>query len=121
MAARHRNLECPMCKRMMRSNNLKRHWKNKHKMFDMELTVKVEGKAKADRSMSSTDDLKMEILENNEIYSEKIQLGERINKVLLETNAKEESLSRQHKEALDLYQRKRLCFSLDDKITLFNW
>ena len=90
-------------------------------MFDMELTVKVEGKAKADRSMSSTDDLKMEILENNEIYSEKIQLGERINKVLLETNAKEESLSRQHKEALDLYQRKRLCFSLDDEITLFNW
>ena len=39
----------------------------------------------------------------------------------METNAKEESLSRQHKEALDLYQKKRLFFSSDAKVTLFNW
>ena len=58
-------------------------------MFDMELTVKFEGKAKADGSVSTTDDLKMEILENNKIYNEKIQLGGRIHKVLMETNVKE--------------------------------
>ena len=67
-------------------------------MFDIELAVKFEAKAKADRNVSTTDDLKMEILENNEIYNEKIQLGGRINKVLMETNVKEESLSRQHKD-----------------------
>ena len=39
----------------MRSNTLKRHWKNKHKMFDMELIIKFEGKAKVDGSVSSTD------------------------------------------------------------------
>ena len=121
MAARHRTLECSMCKRMMRSDNLKRHWRKKHKMFDMEVTVKVESKAKAGGGVSTTEGLKMEILENNEIYNEKIQLGQSIHKVLMETNAKEESLSQQHKEALDLYQRKRLCFSSDDKIKLFNW
>ena len=105
MAARHRILECPMCKRMMRSDNLKRHWRKKHKMFDMEVTVKVESKAKAGGSVSTTEGLKMEILENNEIYNEKIQLGQSIHKVLMETNAKEESLSHQRKEALDLYTR----------------
>ena len=67
-------------------------------MFDMELIIKFEGKAKVDGSVSSTDYLKIEILENNEIYDEKIQLGGRINKVLMETNVKEESLSRQHKD-----------------------
>ena len=44
-----------------------------HKMFNMELTLKVGGKAEADGSVSTTDDLKMEILENNDI-----QLGGRI-------------------------------------------
>ena len=90
-------------------------------MFDMEVTVKVESKAKDGGNVSTTDGLKMEILGNNEIYNEKIQLGQSIHKVLMETNAKEESLSQQHKEALDLYQRKRLCFRSDDKIKLFNW
>ena len=105
----------------MRSNNLKRHWKNKHKIFDMELTVKFKIEAKAVVGVCTTDGLKIEILENNEIYNEKIQLGQSIHKVLMETNAKEESLSQQHKETLELYQRKRLCFSSDDKIKLFNW
>ena len=90
-------------------------------MFDMELTVKVKSKVEAARGVSTNEELKIEILENNEIYKEKIQLGERIYKVLMETNAKEESLSRQHKEALDLYQKKRLFFSSDAKVTLFNW
>ena len=62
-------------------------------MFDMEVTVKVESKAKAGGSVSTTDGLKMEILGNNEIYNEKIQLGQSIHKVLMETNAKEETLS----------------------------
>ena len=82
---------------------------------------KSKKKAKAEGSVSTTDGLKMEILGNNEVYSEKIQLGQSIHKILMETNAKEESLSQQHKEALDLYQKKRLYFSSDDKITLFNW
>ena len=71
-------------------------------MFDMEVTVKFESKAKAGGSVSTTEVLKMEILD---IYNEKIQLGQSMHKVLMETNAKEESLSHQRKEALDLYTR----------------
>ena len=66
-------------------------------MFDMGLTVTVESKSKVGESSSTGNNLESEILDNTKIYDEKISLGERIHKVLMETNAKEESLSRQHK------------------------
>ena len=37
MADRHKILECSICRKTMRSNNLKRHWRTKHKIFDMEI------------------------------------------------------------------------------------
>ena len=77
-------------------------------MFDMGLTVTVKAKSKIGESSSTGNNLQLEILDNAKIYDEKICLGERIHKVLMDTNAKEESLSRQHKEAFDLYQRQRL-------------
>ena len=43
---------------------------------------------------------------NGKLLDEKIALGEKILKVLTDTNTKEESLSKEHKEAFDLYQRK---------------
>ena len=73
-------------------------------MFDIRLTVIVEGKS----------NLKLEILDNAKIYGEKISLGKSIHKVLMETNTKEESLSRQHKDAFDLYQRQRLVIDSGD-------
>ena len=121
MASGHRTLECPMCKRMMRSDNLRRHWRKKHKMFDMKLTVKVESNATDSESASTSGDLKMEILDNAKVYDEKIKLGENIFNVLMETNTKEDSLSRRHKEAFDLYQSKKLALNVDDDIKLFPW
>ena len=53
----------------------------------------------------SDQDLESEILANNKLLDEKIELGEKISKVLTNTNTKEESLSKKHKEALDLYQK----------------
>ena len=41
--------------------------------------------------------------------------------MLIETNAKEESLSRQHKEAFDLYQRQRLAINPDKVVKLYPW
>ena len=121
MASGQRTLECPMCKRMMRSDNLRRHWRKKHKMFDMKLTVKVESNATDSESASTSGDLKMEILDNAKVYDEKIKLGENIFNVLMETNTKEDSLSRRHKEAFDLYQSKKLALNVDDDIKLFPW
>ena len=121
MADRHKILECSICRKTMRSNNLKRHWRTKHKMFDMGLTVTVEAKSKVGESSSTGNNLESEILDNAKIYDEKISLGERIHKVLMETNAKEESLSRQHKEAFDLYQRQRLAINPDKVVKLYPW
>ena len=77
-------------------------------MFDTGLTVTVEAKSKVGESSSTGKNLELEILDNAKIYDEKIRLGECIHKVLMEANAKEESLSRQHKEGFYLYQRQRL-------------
>ena len=88
-------------------------------MFDMGLTVTVEAKSKVGESSSTGNNLELEILDNAKIYDEKISLGERIHKVLMETNAKEESLSRQHKEAFDLYQRQRLAINPDNVVKLY--
>ena len=90
-------------------------------MFDMGLTVTVEAKSKVGESSSTGNNLESEILDNAKIYDEKISLGERIHKVLMETNAKEESLSRQHKEAFDLYQRQRLAINPDKVVKLYPW
>ena len=80
-------------------------------MFDIRLTVIVEGKS----------NLKLEILDNAKIYGWKISLGESIRIVLIETITKEESLSRQHKEAFDLYQRQRLAINPDKVVKLYPW
>ena len=117
---RHRILECPVCKRTMRSDSLKRHKLTKHKNFNFQVTTIIKAHVK-DGGITSDQDLESEIVANGKLLDEKIALGEKILKVLTDTNTKEESLSKEHKEAFDLYQRKRLCFSSDDKITLFNW
>ena len=105
----------------MRSNNLKRHWRTKHKMFDMKLSVKVDSSVVIDGGPCTSEDLKMEVLNNAKAYNEKIQLGESLHKILMETNTKEESLSKQHKEAFDLYQSKRLAIKPDDTTKLYPW
>ena len=70
----------------------------------MKLSVKVDSSAVIDGGPCTSEDLKMEVLNNAKAYNEKIQLGESLHKILMETNTKEESLSKQHKQAFDLYQ-----------------
>ena len=88
MPSQHRTLECSICKKMMRSNNLKRHWRTKHNMHDMTLSVKVGSRAIIDGESCTSEDLKMEVLSNAKAYNEKIQLGESVNRILMETNTK---------------------------------
>ena len=121
MADRHRTLECSLCKKMMRSDSLKRHWRSKHKTTDMELIIKVKSKTNINGAPATDNDLKCQMIANDMLFDEKINMGKSIYNLLSETNAKEESLSAPHKEALDLYQRKRLPFQVEDKVTLFNW
>ena len=51
--------------------------------------------------------LREELLQNNQEYLEKIELGKQIAAIIDEGVVREESLTRAHKEALDLYRKQR--------------
>ena len=56
---------------------------------------------------------------NGKLLDEKITLGENIFKVLADTNTKEESLSKKHREAFDLYQSRKLAIKPNDDVKLY--
>ena len=60
-------------------------------MFDMESTIRVEGKTKIDKSPSIVNELRFEMLINGKLFDEKISLGRHIYNLLMETSTKEES------------------------------
>ena len=124
MASQNRNitLECSICKKKTRSDHLRRHWLAKHKSFDFKVTKVVRGFLKdKDSKPSSIEDLKSEIVANGKLFDEKIAFGENISKVLADTNTKEESLSKEHREAFDLYQSRKLAIKPNDDIKLYPW
>ena len=59
IVALYRNLECFICRKTMRGNNLKRYYKTKHKIFDIGLTVEVEAKSRVGESSSTDNNLKL--------------------------------------------------------------
>ena len=89
MPTHHRYLECSMCKKVMRSDNLKRHWKSKHRTSDIELTITVKHRSNIDGGPSTDNDLKSEMITNDMLFAEKINLGKNIYNLLRETNTKE--------------------------------
>ena len=99
MPSQHRIVECSTCKKMMRSNKLRRHRRAKHEIFDKTLSIKDETKVEVDKGSCNSENLKIGVLDNAKAYNEKILLGETLHKLLMETNTEEESLSKQHKEA----------------------
>ena len=75
MAPVNRNitLECSICKKKMRSDNLKRHWLTKHKSFDFKVTTVVRGCLRdKDRKPFASVDLESEIVANGKLLAEKI-------------------------------------------------
>ena len=107
----------------MRSDHLKRHCLTKHKNFDFKVTMVVRGFLREkDSGNPSVQDLESEILADNKLLDEKIELGEKISKVLTNTKAKEESLSKKNKEAFNLYQSKKFAINPnDDDLKLYPW
>ena len=72
----------------MRSDHLKRHWLTKHKNFDFKVTTVVRGFLREkDNEPSSNEDLESEILANKKLLDDKIELGEKISKVLTNTTS----------------------------------
>ena len=124
MPSKNRNitLECSVCKKKMKSDNLERYLLAKHNSFDLKVTTVVRGFLKdKDGVPSSSDDLESKIVANGQLLDEMIALVEKISKVLTETNTKEESLSKKHMEAFDLYQSRKLAVNPHDDIKLYPW
>ena len=69
---------------------------------------------------SSIEDLRAQLMKNNQIYLNKIELGKQIADIVDEGKVREESLEREHKEALEMYRKQRSFFDIGD-VKLRSW
>ena len=135
MPGQHRNAQCSICKKWMRSDILQRHTKTHTDLLSLpaeevkeELrsrhAAQVEREAKQqqikeiadeeglpipqeilDTQPMDKDDLRERLSRNNQHYLEKIELGKNISTILDEGVVQEDSLSKEDKSALEIYRR----------------
>lgn len=67
------------------------------------------------------EDLREDILRDNQYYLEKVELGKKIDAILSEGIVYEESLSKERKQALDLYRKQRPRFDEILNVKLRPW
>ena len=91
MPGQHRQQQCTICKKWMRSDNLQRHMKVHKGLQDLESLDK--------------DDLRELLSKDNQRYLKQIELGRNISSILDEGVIREESLAQDKKFALDIYRR----------------
>ena len=133
---RHKQAECKVCLRRMRSNNLKRHMlkhRELHTLDEDEIRDEIKRRKKLretrkDREqlirqiaeeeglpaeycdMEAPDALRAvsvekELMDDDRIYSRKLERGKLISCVLEKGSAREDSLSNNNREALKLYRK----------------
>ena len=118
MLNQNKRSQCTVCKKWMRSDNLKSHSKIHKDILDVpeekiqieELSVThkrndVEDQDKTSDIQPSVEDLRELLSRNNQLYLEQIELGSNISSILDEVVVREESLTKEHKHALDLNRR----------------
>ena len=135
MANRNSSVQCTVCKKWLRSDNLKRHLKTHADLLELsedklkeELRSRhahqLEREAKQqqikeianaeglpipqeiqDTQPLDKDDLREVLSRNNQRYLEKIELGKNISTILDEGVVQEDSLSKEHRSALEIYRR----------------
>ena len=146
MPGQHRQRQCSICKRWMRSDKLKGHSQVHKDLLDLpedqladELRarhdVQQEKEEKRQQVVETAQSLGLAIpeevkkseafdkkdlrskLENlNKVYLERVRYGEEISNILCEGEINEECLTKEHKHALDLYRQKRLRLDIDEVI-----
>ena len=135
-AGRHRQLECNVCLRKMRSDNLKRHMQTHQKLHTLDegemrdeikrrkkLNNNREEREKLIRKIANEeglppeycnlngsdsitlDSVEKELLNDSELYAEKIERGKLICNIVDKGTVQEDSLSGNNKEALKLYRK----------------
>ena len=68
---------------------------------DLGLSVPEEMK---DPTSNDESDVRKRLVKNNEVYLRRVKVGEMISKILYEGDVREQSLTKEDKEALDLYR-----------------
>ena len=127
---RNKELECKVCLRKMRSDNIKRHMRKHRDLYSLnendireeikERQRQYENRKERKRLVheiaqqegaplecidEQPNNLKEELLQNNKEYLDKIELGKDIALIIDEGVVQEESLTRERKEALVLYRK----------------
>ena len=135
MSNRNKRSQCTICKGWMRSDHLERHMKTHQDILDLpddqleeelrsrhedelakevkrqrvvntakDLGLSVPEEVKESESLDK-DDLRELLSRNNHLYLEQIELGKNISSILDEGVVREESLTKEHKHALDIFRR----------------
>ena len=146
----NKKVSCLVCGRSMRSDVLKRHSQTHKKLISMsEDEVREELKARhaiqlereekrqkieeiahqegipipkeiVDTPVFDEENLREDLLKDNQLYLDKIELGKKIAVIIDEGVVREESLTRDRKLSLDLYRKQRSRFDIAN-IQLRSW
>ena len=142
MPGQHKRSKCTVCGKSMRSDNVKGHMKMHKDLLSLpEEEVKEELRARhatqlereakrqqieeiargeglsipqeiSDTQPLDKENLRENLLRDNQLYVEKIELGKNISSIMDEGIVREESLTKERKLALDLYRRQEPRFDI---------
>ena len=144
---RHRKVECKVCLRTMHSNNLKRHILKHRELYMLDegeirneikrrkilhetreerekLLQKIaqeEGYHAYDAEKSSPSTIEKELMNDEQVYTRKIEYGKTISTILEKGVIREESLSKDNMEALKIFRKQMTSNHLVQPTQLRQW
>ena len=125
---RNKYVLCNICSKSVRSDNFNRHSKiHKNIMLKMDeepeaihinekhYQILDEGREKINKNMEETlENLRVDLLNRNQVYLEKIELGKNIAGIIDEGVVQEDSLTKERKLALELYRKQKPRFVISN-------
>ena len=140
---RHKKMQCKVCGRCIRSDNMKRHSRTHQDILTMaedeareELRRRNESFLEREEKIQKleeiahqeeidisncldttptpviTQSLEEELLKENQDYLDRLELGKQIARIINKGTVLEESLSRDRKNALELYRKQKPCINI---------
>jgi hypothetical protein len=105
---KHKEVNCRICLKTMRSDNLKKHMKQHEKKPPQkevtppqkEVTEKIEYQSTLDEAA-----LENKLVNNSNEFMRKLELGREIKEITTEEKIMKASLSEEHREALELFEK----------------
>ena len=111
---RHKQAQCTRCRKVMRSDNLKKHLKmHQEKNIDQptasteptEITCTTSIPIKVQALTFTMEEEKKEMMQDQQLYEENVKRGEMVSNVFSAGGISETSLSKERRYCLDLYRK----------------